>query len=523
MSSKTVPAMPKVSRSLPLLQRLRQHLRDADLLPHGKNWLLGVSGGPDSMALLHLMARLREEFHWRLAVVCINHGQRPAAAEEAEFVRQECESLGIPCHVEVLTEEERRPPRGRSVEEWLRERRYEHSRRVALEGGCDALVLGHHRDDLAETLLLQLLRGAGVDGLSGLRPISEWNALALRRPLLPFFREELCEFLAKENLSFREDETNKMLRFERSRLRHKLIPVLEEDFQPAVREVLARTSEILRDDADLLKHFEAEAYACVTTPADPPQATPFLNLSPFTALLPALRLRVLRIWTGTALDRPPAYSKVKALEAFLLTPRPGRCFQLAARCWIYRDYRIAWRFDAPPDRKSSKTQIMEAGRRSSPPVSSQSDESPPQPPFWLDPRAIPKKLWPPDKPVTKQWELDLGNGRRIRMSLGEPPPPKDEMSENEIWLDADKLQESLVLRSRSRGDRIALGKPGDKSAKVKNLMIGKKIPLLQRDVWPLLADAGGVVAVWGLRVSTQASVAMETKNTLCVRFIPSGA
>ncbi|MFH0794951.1 MAG: tRNA lysidine(34) synthetase TilS [bacterium] len=516
--------MRTLKRSIPLLQRLRQYLRNTDLLPQGKNWLLGVSGGPDSMALLHLMARLHEEFRWRLEVVCVDHGQRPASGDEADFVRQQCAALEVPCSVEKLTEDEKRPPRGRSVEDWLRECRYEHCRRVAQESRCDGLVLGHHRDDLAETLLLQLLRGSGLDGLSGLRPVSRWNTLALRRPLLPFFRQELCEFLASEGLGFREDESNKMLRFERSRLRHKLIPVLESDFQPAIRQVLARTSEILRDDADLLKHVEGEAFAAATSLPDPPQKTPLLNLSAFAALLPALRLRVLRRWVGAELDHPPAYSKVKALEAFLLAPQPGRCFKLNAQCWIYRDYQVAWRFEAPLDRKASKDEILNAGRGSSPKIPSpKSDQPPPQPPFWLEPNTTPKKLWPADAPGEKECEVDLGNGRRLRVSLGEPPPAKSEMGDNEVWLDAEKIQKFLVLRPRERGDRIPLGKPGDKSAKVKNLMIGKKIPLLQRDIWPLLADAEGVVAVWGLRVSTLATACKETKNALCVRVISSDA
>nr|MBR4281831.1 tRNA lysidine(34) synthetase TilS [Clostridia bacterium] len=246
-------------------------------LPKGK-LLIGLSGGADSVALLLLLLDSGAE----VAAVHVNHGLRGEASDEDEsFVRGLCAQLDVT----LLTF--RACPPENPGENWAREVRYGFFRQAIQETGADALVLAHHRDDQAETMLLHLLRGAGLTGLAGMAADSELAGMRILRPLLAYSREELRAYLNERNQPWREDASNGDSRYLRNALRGEVLPLLNR-LAPGAAERMAVTASLLREDEAVLQsvtnHFLAE---------NPGDALPLAALQRQPA---GLQKRILRTW-----------------------------------------------------------------------------------------------------------------------------------------------------------------------------------------------------------------------------------
>ena len=218
--------------------------------------VVGVSGGADSVALLHLLAADKDRRH-RLLAVHVNHGLRGAQAQRDEaFVVSLCTRWGVPC--KVYAPDVRGAAAGRkwSVEEAGRKLRQECFLLAAREFGAQAVLLAHHRDDQAETVLFNFLRGTGLRGLGGMLPVRVFPhpgapaGLKLIRPLLEVAKADLTAYCRSQHLTWRHDQSNEDTNFSRNRIRRRLIPWLEKNFNPALRLVLARAAEsAARDEA----------------------------------------------------------------------------------------------------------------------------------------------------------------------------------------------------------------------------------------------------------------------------------
>jgi tRNA(Ile)-lysidine synthase len=205
--------------------------------------LVGVSGGADSLALLDALVRLG----WRPHVCHLNHRWRGAASEaDAAFVRQLARQRGLPVTIATLR---RRNPAVPPTEAAGREARLAFFERVARKTGISTLVLAHTADDQAETVLMRLIRGAGPTGLAGIAAERRLGKLRVVRPLLEVTRAEVLQYLAAHGLKWREDATNRDRRYLRNRIRQELLPLLERDYNPGIRDVLRRTAEIFRAEA----------------------------------------------------------------------------------------------------------------------------------------------------------------------------------------------------------------------------------------------------------------------------------
>ena len=217
-------------------------------------YLVGVSGGRDSVALLHALV----EAGFRRLIVChLNHGLRGrAAAADARFVATLAARLGLECESEQVDVARLAKKMGQSLETAAREVRYAFFARVARRRRCRSLFLGHHAGDQVETFLFNLFRGSGRGGLGGMSPDSvrlvDGVRLRLLRPLLGVWREEMEAFLKARALRFREDASNQATDFTRNRIRHELIPALERVFGRDVRGAVWRTALILRAEEEWL-------------------------------------------------------------------------------------------------------------------------------------------------------------------------------------------------------------------------------------------------------------------------------
>ena len=241
------------------LQQLRRHW--AERFGSGpRHLVVAVSGGLDSMVLLHSLARLRRKFPWQLTVAHCHHGLRGTDADgDADWVRAQSAALGLPCIVEEVSVRAAAEASRESLEMAARRLRHAFLARSALSvGSADSMevVLAHHAQDQAELILLRLLRGAGSEGLAGMKERSPSPAdrrVSLLRPFLGFDRGTLEAFARSQGIGHREDASNRDLSIPRNRIRHQLIPDWMAHHSPALPRVLARIADIAAHESDYLR------------------------------------------------------------------------------------------------------------------------------------------------------------------------------------------------------------------------------------------------------------------------------
>ncbi|MBN2216792.1 MAG: tRNA lysidine(34) synthetase TilS, partial [Pirellulales bacterium] len=223
---------------------------------HDLTVLVAVSGGSDSVALLRAMAALKTDGSGRLMAAHFNHATRGHESDEDEaFVVGLCRRLDVPCLVGRAAEDAASNSGGEGIEAALREARYEFLRHSAAQAGARYLVTGHTADDQAETILHRILRGTGIGGLAGMariRPLGE--ATTLVRPLLGFRRAELVDYLDALGQPYRVDSSNANSQFTRNRLRHELLPLLAERYNPAIGEALLRLGNLAAEVQTVVDH-----------------------------------------------------------------------------------------------------------------------------------------------------------------------------------------------------------------------------------------------------------------------------
>ena len=238
------------------MEKVLDYIRKNGMVQRGDRIIAGVSGGPDSVCLLFLLDKYKETLGISLEVVHMEHGIRgKESLEDAAFVENFCRKLAIPCH----TYHRDIPKLARewkcSGEEAGRRARYEAFEEVRSKNGGTKIAVAHNRNDQAETVLFHLVRGSGLSGLSGIRPV-RGNII---RPLLCLTREEIEDLLRKENLPFRTDATNLETDYARNRIRLNILPLLREELNPRACEHLAETAERLALAEDYLAGQAREA------------------------------------------------------------------------------------------------------------------------------------------------------------------------------------------------------------------------------------------------------------------------
>ena len=254
--------------------------------------VIAVSGGPDSMALLHLLADVQQQLELDLTAVWVDHGLRPGETKaEGEVVAAAAKKLNIAfaaCRVDAAAFAEKNHL---SLEHAGRDLRYEALRQVARDRKADAIAVAHTADDQAEEILLRLLRGSGRKGVAGMNMRSN----DLIRPLLQTEKKVLLDWLEKENIAYCIDSSNTDLQFLRNRVRHQLLPFLEEKFDRGIRKSLRKTADSLAVDESLLAELSRAAFTEVVREATvDPAAIKTLQIlrRPFCALHPAVQRRV---------------------------------------------------------------------------------------------------------------------------------------------------------------------------------------------------------------------------------------
>lgn len=431
----------------PLPHRFQRHLDSSGLLPAGSRVLVAVSGGADSVALLHLLHRSATSRRLHLEVAHLDHALRPDSPADAAHVAELCARLEVPLTVRRIDVAALAKAGKGGGEEAAREARRAFLRDVAGEKRCELIALAHQRDDQAETFLLRLLRGAGSAGLAGMRPLDP----PFVRPLLAFSREELVAWLAGEGIAWREDPSNRDLALTRNRVRHELLPQLE-SYNPAIRDHLGELCRQLAADeadwqarvaAELHRHAEFAPGECRLPCAALNAATPAMAGRLVRAALQAVRGDLRRLAAG----------HVRAVLELAAGARAQAELHLPG-AWVGRRY-----------------QVLRV-RRQPPPV----------------------------RPVVSQ-ELagpgvyPLGDGRILAVSLNERPQGEGRTA---VEFAADQVPWPLRLRGPQPGDRLQpQGMNGNR--KLQDLFVDLKLPHEQRRETALVFSGDRLLWVAGIR------------------------
>jgi tRNA(Ile)-lysidine synthase len=309
-----------------VLERLTTTARRHRMFAPGSRVLVAVSGGPDSLCLLHALVRVRRLFKIHPVCFHFDHALRRGSAEDAAYVRRQAARLGVPF---VLRRATSRPDRGQSIEAWARTVRYEALTTVLEELGGGVAATGHTADDQAETVLLALLRGGGLHAIGGMQPVSG----AMVRPLLETTREETESFCRSLRLRPRQDPMNEDPAFMRVGIRTRVIPQLERAMGRNLRSTLVRTAALLRQDAEFLDELATAARPEVV--AEDGGATRLLHADRLGGLAAPLAGRIVRR-VLLDLGAVPEAGHIEAVIG-LANARPGQSRTLPGGLLARRD------------------------------------------------------------------------------------------------------------------------------------------------------------------------------------------
>ena len=246
--------------AIALVVRVAETIHRYNMLPHGRRVGVAVSGGADSIFLLTVLHELARERGWSLTVLHLNHALRANESDLDEaVVRETAARLGLPCVVERTVD-----LRGPNLEEKAREARYAFFARAAAQHSLDCVATAHTVDDQAETFLLRLLRGAAGTGLAGIAPVTPGGGII--RPLLEIDRGEIEAWLRERHIAWREDSSNRDPAFTRNRVRHELLPLLERDWNPGIRRLLAGTADVLATEESYWRQWADDELASIARP-----------------------------------------------------------------------------------------------------------------------------------------------------------------------------------------------------------------------------------------------------------------
>ncbi|MCR4336804.1 MAG: tRNA lysidine(34) synthetase TilS [Candidatus Omnitrophica bacterium] len=238
-----------------MIRQVKETIKRHQLISHGDSILIGVSGGPDSIFLLHILHELRHDLGIKLFAGHVNHQIHRRSLAHQKFVERTCQKLQIPFQsvaVKIMV------AKGSSLEEAAREERFKALIQIARKLKATTIALGQHQNDVAETVLMRILRGSGLLGLQGILPRRTIYGMRVIRPLIHLQKAEIETWLAAKRISYRQDPTNQQTKFFRNKVRKELLPLLQKKYNPNIIETLSHLSENVVLDYEYLQ-LQAEA------------------------------------------------------------------------------------------------------------------------------------------------------------------------------------------------------------------------------------------------------------------------
>ncbi len=454
-----------------MLAKVRQAIAEHALLSEGDAVLVALSGGPDSVALLHILHRLRRRLKLELAAVYLNHEIRPRAARREEaFCQQLCDRLGV--ELTIVREDIPRlaKERKQGLEETARAVRYALLESLAQEDGFDKVALAHHADDHVETILFRILRGTGRTGLLGI-PVARGIFV---RPLLGVTKEDVCAYLKHYNLEYCVDRSNVKTAQSRNFIRRRLLPEIRRRLNPKVDLALLKLSDVVSEEEAFLEQSTEAVWVKIARRTAGGKIE--LDLRGFGVYDKWLRRRLLRRCLTGPSGNPPAPGKTVIDRLERLCDAQHGSVSLPGGFQVVR--------------AGDKLIIGRAaiGRYSQP----------------LEPGKV-TELSPLS--VNVRCTLLAVSAQRLNT----------QRRSRRVKLDWEKLSLPLVARNIRRGDRfVPLGMKG--SRKVGDYLTDRKVPPVYRDEIPVVCDKDGIVWLVGFEISDRVKIDALTKKVLSLEI-----
>ncbi len=442
---------------LPLKAKIVLMVNSSGAVKKNDRLSVAVSGGPDSTALLFLLESVKDELGIKLVACHLNHQLRGEESDKDEqFVKELAESLSIPFRAASANLPEYRAQNGGSTQSAARELRYQFFDSLIKSRFADKIAIGHTKDDSAETLLINFLRGTGLSGLTGIPSIREEKII---RPLIEVSKKEILAYLNENKIVFRTDSSNSSDKYLRNQIRNNLLPLLEREYNPALKDSLCRTSVVLSDIDDFISGLGDEALAEVLVSAKKEEVV--VDSAKLKSYPKALQREVLRKIVAKVRGSFAArisFDRTEDLGQLLRGERSGE-------------------LDLPG------IKAVLSGER----------------------LAVRTSEFPKAQPFSYKFDEDsLIFLEEISASIEVRPAGGDDVdfdkSCRKVFLNGEAIPSDAVIRSRREGDRFyPLGADG--SQKLKKFFIDQKLSKWERDSIPLLASGSDILWIPGYRIS----------------------
>ncbi|MDF2634880.1 MAG: tRNA(Ile)-lysidine synthase [Pelosinus sp.] len=457
-----------------MLEKVRAWINKYNLLDQGDKIVVACSGGPDSLALLHILAAFRLEYNISIVVAHVDHMFRgEESAMEAAFVVDFCAKRNLVCYHKAIDVPQFIEETGMSGEEAARVVRYQFLREIAKELGGAKIATGHHRDDQAETVLINMLRGSGSAGIRGMQPVNG----DIIRPLLSVSRADIIAFCKREQLEPKFDSSNFEINYLRNRIRIHLLPELEKQYNSAVKDSLCRTATIVGDEHDFIQDTAKSIWSQVIKE----HAN---SLFIMADQVKSVHIAVIRELFRLAIEKKQgslrgiSFSHVETLIEMLFNGRVGSILQLPAGLTIHKTYDGLYLGEKP---LILPKKVEFSGR----------------------------ELLVPG--ITQINELGI-------QIIAEITDARVKSQFNVAVFDVEELALPLIVRIRRNGDRFQpLGFTGSK--KVKDFFIDEKVPRDLRDSVPIICDVQGIIWIGGYRQSQCGKSTGKTKRFLVLKIL----
>ncbi|SDO93741.1 tRNA(Ile)-lysidine synthase [Paenibacillus sp. yr247] len=465
-----------------LVAKVEQRIIEQKLADSGDVVVVAVSGGPDSVALLHVLFALAERYSWKLVVAHVNHQFRGAESDaEASFVAELAAGMGLSCEIGVIDVPAYIEETSLNGQAAAREKRYEFLHQIAAKYSAQRIAFAHHADDQAETVMMRILRGTGPSGLVGMPERRREKKVELIRPFLRIYKADIVNYCAQHEITYCKDSSNELRKYFRNQIRLDVMPMLKQ-YNDQLPESLNRLTDLMRAEDDYLANETEQVFRRITTFQ---QAFCRFERCDFTELHVALQRRLIKLILNClclGMDRLD-FTRIESIRELILQDQvSNQVFQVDEQLCMVREYEaIQFQTFAPAPKPYSYEIGLDTSELILPEVEAKLHCS------WMPASSI----------------------ETAALCF----------SATDVFLDLDQLYLPLVVRSRRSGDRLEPhGLNGSK--KVKDMFIDAKMPLSRRDVIPLLVDASGkILWIAGFRRSKHALVGPDTERVLHMKLV----
>ena len=464
-----------------MLDKVRNTIKRFGMLNSGDTVVIGVSGGVDSVILLHILVKLSEEYKLSVIAAHINHGLRGKESDRDEaFVKELAKKLGVKftskrIDINSLLK------KGDSLQDIAREVRYAFFEEMAKRYKADKIATGHNLDDQAETMIIRFLRGAGLSGLSGILP----KRGKYIRPLLDVSREEIEEYADKNRLKFVRDSSNKSIKYLRNNIRLKLMPALEH-YNPRLKSDMARLAHIIAKDEEYLEDKAKDAYKeCVK---DRDKSAVSFYLKKLIGLHDAINARIFFMAVEELLGTSKGFYSyhVQDFLKSLTNNAPNVSINLPHNLTLYKEYDVVTIEKGQGARTKGQGVLFEKVLK-------------------INGKTV----------VVADSGLRITEFRTELLTTSNLQPPT---SSNVAYFDYDKLKFPLVVRNFRPGDRmVPSGMRGHK--KIKELFQEKKIERRRRGLIPIVVSGDEIIWVAGIRQAEHGKIGSTTRKILKLTMV----